>query len=151
MGLTISPLHVRRAAWIQAAPERVWQEFETLDRLKGWFGIGHEIHRFDLEVGGAAELSVEPDGERRYFGGAVLVLEPGQELSFESNWHAPHAWPVPTVITIRLTPFNDGTQVEIYHHGFERLGEDAADLLEGYEAGWDNKHLRALRAVVESR
>jgi hypothetical protein len=56
---------------------------------------------------------------------------------------------VPTLWTIRLTPIYDATLVEIFHHGFERLGVDAADNLEGYESGWDVKHLKALRAIVE--
>ena len=58
-------------------------------------------------------------------------------------------WPVPTFMTIRLTPLYDATLVEIFHHGFERLGIDAADNLQGYEEGWDIKHLKALRAIVE--
>jgi len=31
-----------------------------------------------------------------------------------------------------------------------RLGTDAADLLQGYEEGWDLKHLAALRSIAES-
>ena len=38
---------------------------------------------------------------------------------------------------------------EIFHHGFERLGADAADNLEGYEEGWDIRHLKTLRSIVE--
>lgn len=148
MGITISQLHVRRSTWIQASPERVWQEFESLDRLKAWFGRGHEIHRLDLEAGGTADLSVELNGERRHFGGAVLVWEPGRELTFESNWHPPHDFPIPNFITLRLTPLYDGTHVEIFHHGFERFGADGGELLEGYESGWDTKHLLALKAIV---
>jgi hypothetical protein len=55
----------------------------------------------------------------------------------------------PTIRTFRLTPLYAGTLVEIFHHGFELAGEAAADALEGYEEGWDSKHLRALRAIVE--
>ena len=51
--------------------------------------------------------------------------------------------------TIRLIAVYDGTMVEILHHGFERLGLAGGAELEGYEDGWDNKHLKALRAVVE--
>jgi hypothetical protein len=39
--------------------------------------------------------------------------------------------------------------VELFHHGFERLGADAADQLQNCEAGWDVHHLAALRAIVE--
>jgi uncharacterized protein YndB with AHSA1/START domain len=150
MGLTISLLNVRRSILIQASPERVWQEFSSFERIAAWFGRGHQLHRFEPKLGGQVELSVVIDGETRHFGGPVLVFEPQREVSFESNWTGSHAWPVPTFFTLRLTPLYDGTLVEILHHGFERLGAAAADDLEGYEQGWDIKHLKALREIVEA-
>jgi len=60
------------------------------------------------------------------------------------------ATPVSTLWTIRLTPLYDGTHVEIFHHGFERLGTEAAYNLECFEEGWDIKHLKALRSIVEA-
>lgn len=149
MGIALSLLNVRRSVLIRATPQRVWQEFETFDRVAAWFGRGHELHRFELKLGAQVDLSVELGGERRHFGGPVVVVDRERELTFESNWDPPHAWPVPTFFTLRLTPVYDGTMVEIIHHGFERLGADAADTLEGYEEGWDVKHLKALRAIVE--
>lgn len=149
MGITISHLNVRRSILIQASPARVWQEFESFDRFAAWFGRGHELHRYEAKLGGQVELSVEIDGERRFFGGPVLVLEREREVTFESDWFAPHSQPVPCFFTLRLTALYDGTLVEIFHHGFERFGADAADSLQGYEEGWDVKHLTALRAIVE--
>ena len=150
MGIEISPLNVRRSILIQAAPERVWREFQSVDSIGAWFGRGHQLHRFEPRLNGKVELSVELDGVRRHFGGAVVVYEPAREITFESNWFdAPLTWPVPTFMTIRLTSLYDHTLVEIFHHGFERLGVEAADNLEGYEEGWDVKHLKALRAIVE--
>ena len=148
MGLKIGPMHVRRSILIKAPPVRVCQEFTDFERIRAWLGRGHTLHRLDLRVGGTADLSVEIGGEKRHFGGAVLVFEPERELSFESNWHGQYAWPVPTRWTIRLTPWDEGTIVELFHHGFELLGSTAADELEGYEQGWDVKHLVALRAIV---
>ena len=149
MGITISLLNVRRSILILAPPERVWEEFQTFDRFHAWFGRGHELNKYEPKLDGQVVLSVEIDGERRHFGGAVVVFDPAREVTFESNWQAPHSWPVPTFFTIRLTPLYGATLVEIFHHGFERLGVDAADNLQGYEDGWDGKHLNALRAIVE--
>ena len=149
MGLTIGPLHVRRSIFIAARPARVWEEFADVERIRPWLGRGHTLHALDLAEGGMADLSVEINGEERHFGGTVLVLEPERELSIESNWQPPHAWPVPTHWTIRLTSMHSGTLVELFHHGFERLGANAADNLQAYEQGWDVKHLTALRAIVE--
>ena len=77
------------------------------------------------------------------------MFDHAREVTFENNWREPYSWPVPTFWTIRLTPLYDGTLVEIFHHGFERLGKAAADNLQGYEEGWDVKHLKALRSLVE--
>lgn len=148
MGMTIGPLFVRRSVLIEAPPGRVWQEFESFDRIDAWLGLGHRLHTFEPWVEGQAEFSVAVRGEQRHFGGPVLVVEAERELSFESNWQAPHDWPVPTFWTLRLTPVYDGTLVELIHHGFERLGADAADALEEQEDGWDMRHLQALRSIV---
>lgn len=148
MGMEIGALHVRRSIFIEALPERVWQEFASPARIRAWLDRGHVIHAIEPVVGSEADLSVTIDGEERHFGGRVVVVEPNRELSMESAWHPPHDWPVPTFWTFRLTALYGGTQVEVFHHGFERLGQEAADYLEGYESGWDIKHLQALRAIV---
>jgi uncharacterized protein YndB with AHSA1/START domain len=149
MGIRIGPLHVRRSILIGASPARVWQEFESFESVARWFGRGHELHQFEPGLGGPVDMSVEIEGEKRHYGGPIILWEPEHEVTFESNWEGAHAWPVPTFFTIRLTPLYDATGVEIFHHGFERFGADAAGYLEGYEEGWDVKHLKALREVVE--
>ncbi len=149
MGMEIGLLNVRRSILIRASPKRVWEEFGSFERMAAWLGRGHELHVFEPRLNGRVDMSVEIDGKRRHYGGPVLVYDPQREVSFESNWEAPHAWPVPTLWTIRLTPLYDATLVEIFHHGFERLGADAADSLQGYEEGWDVRHLKALRSIVE--
>jgi|SRR5579864_2008190 len=151
MCLEIGVLHVRRSIFIRANPARVWREFETFERISEWFGRGHVLHAYNPALGGRVEMSVEIEGKRQRYGGEILIWAPESEVSFTCNWHdAARAWPVPTLWTLRLTPLYDGTQVEIFHHGFERLGRDAADNLQGYEEGWDIKHLKALRSIVEA-
>ena len=150
MGVCIGALHVRRSLWIRAGCARIWQEFETLHRLSAWFGRGHELEVFEPGPQGRIVLSVTIDEEVRSFGGDVLVWEPERELTFENNWHPPHQWLVSTLITLRLTPMYEGTLVELFHHGFERLGSSAGDELAGYEAGWTVHYLAALRDIVEA-
>ena len=131
MGVEISKLHVRRSSLIQATPERVWREFASFDRLAAWFGRGHRLDVYEPELGGRVRLSVEIDGAKRPYGGSILAFEPGRELTFSSNWESA-GWPVPTLITLRLTPLYDACLVELFHHGFERLGRDAGAELQGY-------------------
>lgn len=150
MGMDISRLHVRRSAFMNASPARVWQEFTDFERFAAWYGTGHTLEQFTPELGAEVLLSVTIDGERRPFGGPIVVFEPGRELSYDSNWHPPHQWTVPTFHTIRLSPLYEGTHVEMFHHGFERLGAEAGQNLDGYEQGWDNHHLLALREIIEA-
>ncbi len=149
MRIEIGPLHLRRSGFIDASPARVWQEFETQDRLAVWFGRGHALEAFEPREGSDIRLSVEIDGQVERFCGRVVVFEPERELSYESNWEGPDAWPATTYHTIRLRPVFSGTLVEIFHHGFERLGDKAGRELEDYESGWTNHHLVALREIIE--
>ena len=152
MGVTIGNLSVLRSSLINATPARVWQEFATERKIKTWFGQGHTLHTFETKLGGKVELSVEHNfgngPERRPYGGRVILWEPEREVSAEINWNKPHDWPVPMIWTIRLTPLYEGTLVEIFHHGFERLGASAGAEFEGYEEGWTNRHLKTLRQIA---
>ncbi|MEM7017762.1 MAG: SRPBCC domain-containing protein [Pseudomonadota bacterium] len=156
MGLTIGPLHMRRSIFIQAIPSRVWQEFTSFERINAWFGHGHQLHKFEPRVGGTVDLSIENDmgidaceDGRVHFVGEVLIVEPEREVSFKTDWQ-PKPMLVPSLWTMRLTPVYDGTLVEIFDHGYERFGAGAADYLQGTEEGWDIKHLKVLRAIIEN-
>jgi uncharacterized protein YndB with AHSA1/START domain len=148
--MQISPLAVRRSVHIAAPPERVWREFESFDRMRDWWGTGHELVTYEPREGGHIEMAVEVEGEMRRFGGKILVFNPGQELTFEDNWIPVREWPVPVHITLRLTPFRDGTFVELLVHGFEAFGDKAAERHRGLEAGWTIRQLDALRTIVEA-
>jgi hypothetical protein len=52
------------------------------------------------------------------------------------------------LITIRRKPVDEGTFVELFHHGFEAMGVDAADNHRGFEGGWTMRQLEALRELV---
>jgi uncharacterized protein YndB with AHSA1/START domain len=148
MGIQISLLHVRRSSFIQAPAERVWEEFTSFERLAAWFGQGQRLESYEPRLGGQVLLSVEIDGARRPFGGPILVFEPARDLTFSNNWES-DGWPVPTLITLRLTSLYDACLVELFHHGFERLANDAGSELQAYEAGWNSRHLEALKAIAE--
>jgi len=150
MGAVIGSLYVRRSIFINASPQRVWSEFDALNRMAAWFGIGQALEKYEPYLGGQVELSVEIDGDRSAFGGPIVIWDPACEVTIENNWKGQQAWPVPTFITLRLTPLYGGTHLELLHHGFERLGAAAADNLQGYESAWGLQHLEALRAIVES-
>lgn len=148
----ISPFGVRRAAFIRATPERIWEEFTDHDRMKAWYGTGHTLTRYEPRVGGVVETSVGSSVGANVTRGEVLVFEPGRELTFEQRWVGPdwtgREWAAPAKVTILLTPAAGGTIVELFHHGFDLIGGDPAEYLSGFEGGWDTHHLDALAAIV---
>src|SRR5690242_5281726 len=150
MGTEIGVLAVRRSIWIDAKPERVWEEFESFERMRAWSGTGHALVRYEPRLGGIVETdaSSQHDTTAPLFVGRVTVFDPPREVTFEQDW-VDHGWPVPMLITIRLTPYDAGTLVELFHHGFEALGDDAAENHRGFEGGWTIRQLEALRARVE--
>lgn len=149
MGTQVGALSVRRSIWIDAKPARVWDELETFERMKSWFGTGHTLVAYEPRVGGLVETDAgSVEGEQLRFVGRVTAFDPPTELTFEQDWVG-HGWPVPMLITIRLTEVNGGTLVELFHHGFERLGDDAAENHRGFEGGWGMTQLEALRERVE--
>jgi uncharacterized protein YndB with AHSA1/START domain len=150
MATQIGPLNVRRSIWIAASPERVWQEFKSLERMRRWFGTGHKLVCYEPRVGAEVEVDAgEWEGKALRFAGKVLVYDPPRELTFEQDWLG-EGWPAPPLLTLRLTALSGGTQVELFHHGFEALGDaaEAGEHLRGFEGGWTMRQLEALREVV---
>jgi uncharacterized protein YndB with AHSA1/START domain len=154
-----SILVVRRSIHIAAPPARVWEEFTTFERMNRWWGVtvgtpeagksnGQRLVTYEPRLGGRVEMEVVFEGKPMRYGGAIVVFEPGRELSFDNDWMPNQGWLRPTRITLRLTPALNGTLVELMHHGFERTGDHGADEHEGYESGWGMTQLTALRKLV---
>ncbi|MGB2694764.1 MAG: SRPBCC domain-containing protein [Dehalococcoidia bacterium] len=150
METEIGVLAVRRSILIKAPPERVWQEFESHERMSTWFGTGHRLLQYEARVGGAVLLEVDIDGVPKRYGGKVVAFEPGHEVTWENDWIPNEGWLEPTLITLRLTPALGGTLVELFHHAIERVGADAAEQHRGFEGGWSMRQLEALHDVVEA-
>jgi uncharacterized protein YndB with AHSA1/START domain len=157
-----SILAVRRSIHIKAAPERVWQEFTSFDRMTRWWGVivgdpkagtaqGQYLDVFEPKVGGDIRMAVNFDGERVSYGGKIRAFDAAHESTFENDWIPNQGWKAPTYITLRLTPALAGTLVELFHHGFEHTGEDASNDHAGYEQGWGMTQLSALKRIVEER
>jgi uncharacterized protein YndB with AHSA1/START domain len=159
MATEIGVLAIRRSVHIAAPPERVWQEFTTPERFRAWFGgridlgdgrTGHEVTRFEPGLGGYVETDAgEWNHERLVFGGRIVAWDPPRELTFENDWRG-HGWAASPLFTFRLTPALGGTLVELFSHGFERVGPSGRDDVLGFENGWTARHLARLREIVES-
>lgn len=153
----IGTLNVRRSIEINGTPERVWEEFATVERFRLWYtpagGVELDCKHMNYEprVGGIFETSGyhEWQGGKQPFGfkGRVLVFEPARELTVEMK---PADLPA-MYLTFRLTPIDGGrTEVEIIQHGFENYGEGADNVRNAFEHGWNMVVPNALRNLVET-
>lgn len=149
MAIEISPYHVRRSVWIDAPANAVWEEFTDFARMRTWYGTGHTLTAYEPRIGGTVETAVEIEGAEHRFRGEILAFEPGVELTFEQFWVGSD-WEGPTMVTIRLSPLDGGTLVELYHHGYERLGGSPGEHLDGFESGWTNRQVHGLRDLVRA-
>jgi uncharacterized protein YndB with AHSA1/START domain len=144
-------LAVRRSMFISAEPDRVWREFESFERMSRWWGTGHRLVTYEPRPGGTITMEVDVEGATHRFGGRIVVFDAGRELTWEDNWIGPMAWSTTIFSTLRLTPSGAGTLVEFIKHGFERLGDSAAEVHRGLERGWSIRQLDALRQIIEQR
>lgn len=156
-----SILKVRRSILVNASPERVWAEFSSFQRMNAWWGHikddpqagtskGQWLDAYEPRIGERIVMAVNWDGARVTYGGEIKTFDVGKELTFENDWIPNRGWRVPTLITIRLTPVLGGTMVELFHHGFERIGGDPGSTHAGYEEGWGMTQLSELKRIVES-
>jgi uncharacterized protein YndB with AHSA1/START domain len=154
-------LVVRRSIHIAASPDRVWEEFASFERMKKWWGLmiaapqagtpnGQRLLTYEPRQGGRIEMEVEMQESPLRYGGTIVTMEPGRELTFECDWIPNQGWLLPTFLTIRLTPALGGTLVELLHHGFERTGDHGAAEHAEYEGGWGMTQLKALRDLVKA-
>lgn len=153
-----SPLVMRRSIFIAATRERVWQEFESIEALRGWYAgktatVEQRILRYEPREGGWLEIECEwthGTPGSCHLGGPIVVFEPGRELTQEHHSYRPtRAWEKPTTLTFRLSPALGGTVVEILEYGYEVAGEEAGSFHHEAEAGWTMDELIALRRIVE--
>ena len=66
--------------------------------------------------------------------GTVLAYDPPRRLAF--SWIVELSAEQEQLVEIRFTAEERGTRVELTHSGWEKLGDAAAALREGYDRGW---------------
>jgi uncharacterized protein YndB with AHSA1/START domain len=154
----IGKLAVRRSIEIEAAPERVWQEFESQERLQLWYSTkgGAVMPCYSLtyepRVGGEFSTRVHHGDNEIQFTGKVVAFDPPRELTVEMG-------PIPavgghtevTLISFLLHALEAGrTKMEIVHHGFEAFGDEAERVYRMFEGGWNMAVPTALKNLVET-
>lgn len=106
--------------WWPLATHSVSEDASASVRLEGFSG------------GSIVETSV--DGEE-FEWGVVRSWEPPVELSF--SWYPGRHPDTSQTVAVRFTEQTRGTQVEVTHSGWERLGAEGAETRASYDAGWE--------------
>ena len=122
---------VTRTIRINAPVGNVWRWLATQEGLSRWISANIKI---DLRLGGAYRF-LGPDDET-WISGTVLELIP--ERSLILSWlEEGSGWLHPARLVIKLAPMGAGTHVELIHDGFEGIGPDWIETVQGYERGAD--------------
>jgi uncharacterized protein YndB with AHSA1/START domain len=89
--------------------------------------------RFETGVGGVVvELAAE-GGEHIW----AEVTEWDPPHRFVLNWHPRINPTAASTLEVTFSPVEGGTQVTLEHYGWERFGDEAEELRESYEGGWE--------------
>ncbi len=131
-------LTIRKAAIINATPDKVWNALTTTEGAKTFFAPETEI---ELAVGGKYELYFapqEPVGSRGSEGCKILSYLPEEMLSF--SWNNPphlktirnsHTW-----VVITLKPVKNKTEVILTHVGWG-MGEEWMKAFQYFNKAWE--------------
>ncbi|HXJ34098.1 MAG TPA: SRPBCC domain-containing protein [Candidatus Eisenbacteria bacterium] len=116
---------------LPAAPAEVYAAWTTPETLRMFMCPGDmsaPIVEADVRVGGNFRIVMRGERETEHRG-EYRVLEPGRRLVF--TWASPSTGWVPTLVTIELSPHEDGTRLVLVHEGL------ATDDIRGrHRQGW---------------
>ena len=116
---------------LPASPAEVYAAWTTPETLSLFMCPGEmtsAVVEADVRVGGSFRIVMRGEREVEHRG-EYRVLEPGRRLVF--TWASPVTGWVPTLVTIELSPHEDGTRLVLVHEG---LATD--DVRGGHRRGW---------------
>jgi uncharacterized protein YndB with AHSA1/START domain len=139
---TVAP--VRRTITVERPVEEAFRVFT--DGIASWWPLeSHSIEAMATD-GAVVPESVVLEGR---VGGRLYERKTTGEEGYwgtVTHWEPPHRvvieWKVnpnaaaPTEIDVRFSPAGAGTQVELEHRGWDRLGSEAAEARASYADGW---------------
>jgi uncharacterized protein YndB with AHSA1/START domain len=136
---TSTDLTVRKSIVVSCSPEQAFSLFT--EGVAGWWPLStHSVGEakvrsavFEGRVGGRI-YEIWDDGQERDWG-TVLTWEPPHRVVY--SWQPNADRPASTEIEVRVTPEGDGARLDLEHRGWERLGDEAAEVHGRYDGGWD--------------
>jgi uncharacterized protein YndB with AHSA1/START domain len=129
---------VRESVRVDLSPDEAFRLFT--DGISEWWPLeegysyggdrAREIFLEAVEGGRFYERFV--DGDELQVG-TVTVCSPPDRILF--TWRSPD-WRAETEVDVRFLAQRDGTNVEVVHRGFDRLGPDGEAIARRWGSGW---------------
>ena len=116
---------------LPASPAEVYAAWTTPETLRLFMCPGNQtavVVEADVRVGGSFRIVMRGDRDVEHRG-EYRVLEPARRLVF--TWASPVTGWQPTLVTIELSPHEDGTRLVLVHEG---LATD--DVRRRHRQGW---------------
>jgi len=104
---------------LPASPAEVYAAWTTPETLRLFMCPGDQtapVVEADVRIGGSFRIVMRGDRDMEHRG-EYRVLEPGRRLVF--TWASPATGWQPTLVTIELSPHEDGTRLVLVHEGLE--------------------------------
>lgn len=122
---------------IRAPRERVYDAFVTADLLGAWHcprGLACRSATTEARVGGRYRIVMQArDGSTFTVGGEDRELVRPERLQFTWRWENETMPQAETLVTVTLSPHDEGTHLHLHHSGFP----DAA-FRDSHGQGWDS-------------
>jgi uncharacterized protein YndB with AHSA1/START domain len=116
---------------LPASPAEVYAAWTTPETLRLFMCPGAQtapVVEADVRVGASFRIVMRGDRDMEHRG-EYRVLEPGRRLAF--TWASPATGWQPTLVTIELSPHEDGTRLVLVHEGLA-----TEDIRAGHRWGW---------------
>ncbi len=138
----IAPAAINKTLFVQAPIERAFDVFAA--RMGDWWHKEHSIAKGTTQ----ADVIIEPRAGGRWYevGADGSEHQWGRVLAFDRPLRLMLAWQLTrefrydpdfeTTVDVRFEEKDGGTLVAFEHRDLERMGADAAEMLEGMDGGW---------------
>lgn len=137
VGGTLEP--IVKTSWVRLPVEQAFELF-TVGIASWWpldtYSIGEEKAKSCVLEGkqGGRIYEIMDDGSEAEWG-KVTTWEPPHKLAF--TWHAGRDEATAQLVEVTFRAYEDGTEFELIHSGWELLGDAGVTARESYERGWD--------------
>lgn len=132
---------ITKSVTVNCSAEHAFNVF--VNRIGGWWPLAsHAVSAADAKA--ALDATIEPkvggevyetkhDGTRSKWG-TVLEFDPFSK--FAMSWHPGPNVDKPTRVEVEFSPVDNTTVVTLTHSGWEIWGDEGAEKIKGYSAGW---------------